>query len=258
MAEPLGYLQNFLLVGLRTLCILAFWPLWDSRLVPLPIRIASVLAIALALTPQAAPSLPPWPPSWFALSVLVLQEFGLGFCLGLAMRFLMAGIQMAGNLAAVQMGFGMVTLIDPQSQAQNAVLGDLLAKLATLLFLLSDGHHLLLMLLARSFGELPMGATLGWSAGLGRTLVALGAGMFQVAVQLGAPILAILFLTQVALGLVSRAIPQVQVMLLSFPLTIALGLLTLSLTLALAGPYLVHRFRELEQPVSLILHALKG
>lgn len=253
----LAHWHNFLLVTLRTGCLLAFWPVWDNRVVPLPVRVSALLVIALVLTPVAAPHLPPWPASWPALFFLAAREVFLGFCLGLVIRCLLSGIQMAGNLAALQMGFGMVTLIDPQSQAQNAVLGDLFLKLATLIFLVSDGHHLLLTLVAQSFQDLPMGVGLALPAALGQSLAGLGRGMFQVAVKLAAPILAVLFLTQVALGLVSRAVPQVQVMLLSFPLTIALGLLTLSFTLTLAGPYLVGQFRDLERPLAQVMHAFQ-
>ncbi len=253
----LTHWHNFLLVTLRTGCLLAFWPVWDSRVVPLPVRVSALLVIALVLTPVAAPHLPPWPASWPALLLLVAREVFLGFCLGLVIRCLISGIQMAGNLAALQMGFGMVTLLDPQSPAQNAVIGDLFLKLATLLFLVSDGHHLLLTLLAQSFRDLPLRADLPLPAALAQGLVRLGVWMFQVAVKLAAPILAVVFLTQVALGLVSRAVPQVQVMLLSFPLTIALGLLTLSFTLTLIGPYLVGQFRDLERPLFQVMQAFQ-
>lgn len=254
----LGLWQPFLLVTLRTSCLLVFWPVWDHRLLPLPVKAASLLALSFCLTPVVAPKLPQWPASLMGLLLLVGREVFLGFCLGLALRFLVSGVQMAGNLVSLQMGFGMITLIDPQSPAQNTVLGDLMVRMAVLLFLVGDGHHFLLRLWVRSFSEVPMavdpalpGGLLAWLAGLGRL-------MWQVAVKLAAPLMALFFLVQVALGLVSRAVPQVQVMLLSFPLTIALGLFTLALLLTLLGPFLTQHFRALELPLAQGLRAFSG
>lgn len=250
--------QPFLLVTLRTSCLLVFWPVWDHRLLPLPVKAASLLALSFCLTPVVAPKLPQWPASLMGLLLLVGREVFLGFCLGLALRFLVSGVQMAGNLVSLQMGFGMITLIDPQSPAQNTVVGDLMVRMAVLLFLVGDGHHFLLRLWVRSFNEVPMavdpalpGGLLAWLAGLGRL-------MWQVAVKLAAPLMALFFLVQVALGLVSRAVPQVQVMLLSFPLTIALGLFTLALLLTLLGPFLTQHFQALELPLAQGLRAFSG
>lgn len=254
----LGLWQPFLLVTLRTGCLLVFWPVWDHRLVPLPVKAASLLALSFCLTPVVATQLPPWPPSLLGLLLLVGREVLLGFSLGLALRFLLMGVQMAGNLVSLQMGFGMITLMDPQSPAQNTVLGDLMLRIAVLLFLVGDGHHFLLRLVVRSFSEVPMGAELTLSGSLFPWLAGLGRLMWQVAVKLAAPFMALFFLVQVALGLVSRAVPQVQVMLLSFPLTIALGLFTLSVLLTLLGPFLTQQFRDLELPVVQGLRAFSG
>ncbi|MCL6622434.1 MAG: flagellar biosynthetic protein FliR [Syntrophobacterales bacterium] len=250
--------QHFLLVTLRTSCLLVFWPVWDHRLLPLPVKAASLLALSFCLTPVVAPHLPPWPASLTGLLLLVAREALLGFSLGLTLRFLLSGVQMAGNLVSLQMGFGMITLIDPQSPAQNTVLGDLLFKLAVLLFLVGDGPHVLLRLLVRSFSEVPLAAGLDLPGGLLPWLAGLGRWMWQVTVKLAAPLMALFFLVQVALGLVSRAVPQVQVMLLSFPLTIALGLFTLSLLLTFLGPFLTGQFRALELPLAQGLRAFAG
>ena len=85
----------------------------------------------------------------------------------------------------------------------------------------------------------------------------LGRLMFSLAVQLLAPVLALLFLTQVALGLVARAVPQIQIMIVGFPLTIAVGFIFLSLTLMGAGPSLVDQFVALKTPLTHILGAWK-
>lgn len=249
---------NFLLVVLRTSCLLVFWPLWDSRLIPMQVRVFSLLIISLALTPVVAPLLPPLPTAGPSLLGLVLREFLLGLSLGLLIRFFLTGVQMAGNLVSIQMGFGMVTLIDPQSRAQSTIIADLFLFLAILIFLNIDGHHFLLRLLILSFQEVPMGRPFAIPGSLFLFLPKFGALMYQLAVTLAAPILAALFLTQVALGVVARSVPQIQVMLLSFPLTIALGLLFLSFTLTMLGPGLVENFAGLKNPLHQAMQAWRG
>jgi flagellar biosynthetic protein FliR len=254
----LGQWQDFLRVALRTSCLLIFWPIWDSRFIPVQVRVFSLLAISLALTPIAAPLLPAFPTSWPALAGLVLQEFLLGLSLGLLVRFFLTGAQMAGNLLSIQMGFGMVTLIDPQSGGQSAIIADLFLFLTILVFLAIDGHHFLLRFLVLSFQEVPVGRPFALPANLFLSLPKFGSLMYQMTVMLAAPVLAALFLTQVALGLVARAVPQIQIMIVSFPLTIALGLLFLSFTFTMLGPALIEYFAGLKAPLHEALQAWKG
>jgi len=250
--------RNFLLVALRTSCLLAFWPVWDSRLIPGQVRVFSLLVISLALTPVVAPFLPEFPTAWPAFLILATQEFLLGLSLGLLVRFLLAGAQLAGHLLSTQMGFGLVTLIDPQSRDQATVVADLFLFLAVVVFLASDGHHSLLRLLVLSFQEVPVGSAFFLPGNLLGALPGYGALMYKLAVMLAAPVLAALFLAQLAMGLVARAVPQIQVMILGFPLTIALGLLFLFLTLTMVGPLLVEHFASLRTPLHQVLQAWRG
>lgn len=250
-------LQNFLLVSLRAGCLLYFCPPWDSRLIPMQIRVFSILGLSLALTPVVSPYLPSFPATWSAGIVLVIREILIGLGCGLAFRFLFAGIQMAGNLVAIQMGFGMATLLDPQTQAQNTILAEMLVLSATLVFLALHGHHALLRLLAQSFQEVPLETSISLPESLFASVPNLGRLMYSLAVQLLAPVLALLFLTQLALGLVARAVPQIQVMIVGFPLTIALGLFFLSLTLMVSGPVLVDQFADLKITLMQIMGAWK-
>lgn len=221
------------------------------------VRLFSILGLSLALTPVVTPYLPPFPATWSAGAFLVVREFLVGLGCGLVFRFLFAGVQMAGNLVAIQMGFGMATLLDPQTQAQNTLLAEMLVLLATLIFLTMNGHHVLLRLLARSYQEVPLETSIALPGALFTYVPSLGCLMYNLAVQLLAPVLALLFLTQLALGLVARAVPQIQVMIVGFPLTIALGLFFLSLTLMVAGPALIDQFVALKIPLDRILGAWK-
>jgi flagellar biosynthetic protein FliR len=250
-------LQNFLLVSLRAGCLLIFCPPWDSRFIPVPVRVLSILGLAVVLTPVVTPFLPSFPASWSAGVFLVVREFVLGLGFGLVFRFLFAGVQMAGNLVGIQMGFGMATLIDPQSQANNNILAEILVLMATLIFLTMDGHHALLRLLTRSFQDVPLKTAFSLPGSLLDSVADLGRLMYRLSIQLLAPVLTILFLTQLALGLVARAVPKIQVMIVGFPLTIALGLFFISITLMVAGPALMDQFAALKGPLEQALMAWK-
>jgi flagellar biosynthetic protein FliR len=207
---------------------------------------------------MVATFLPAFPANWSAGVILVIREFLIGLGFGLVFRFLFAGIEMAANLVAVQMGFGMATILDPQTQAQNTLLAQLLVLVATLIFLSMNGHHALLRLLAQSYQEVPLQTSISLPGSLFAYVLNLGRLMFTLAVQLLAPVLALLFLTQVALGLLARAVPQIQVMIVGFPLTIAVGFFFLSLTLMVAGPVLVDQFVALKMPLTQVIGAWKN
>jgi flagellar biosynthetic protein FliR len=249
---------RYLLVVLRTGAILVFWPLWNHRLLTTQIKVFSILVISLALTPVVSPFLPAFPRTWPGIAGLVLQELLLGMTLGLTIRFIFAGMQMAGTLAATQMGLGMVTLYDPQSRAQTTAIADLLIMLATLIFLSLDGHHMILRLLVQSFQDTPMAVRPGLPWALFYQLSAQAILIYQWAIKLAAPILAALFLTQLALGLVARAVPQIQIMIVSFPLTIALGLFFLSVTLLSFTPFLGEQLAGLKGALPRLLQAWQG
>lgn len=258
MAELILQAQHFFLVMIRVGAILFFLPIWDSAQIPAQIRIFSILVISLALTPAVSGFLPPFPETWLVLVGLVLREFLLGLSLCLAVRFVFSGVQMAGELLGVQMGFGMVTLIDPNSGAQTSVVADLLILTATVLFLAVDGHHLFLAVLAQSFGQVPVGGPPLMPGSLFNYLVPLSSLMFQLTIKLVAPVILVLTLSQVALGLVSRTVPQVQVMIVGLPLTIGVGLIFFSMTLMLIGPYLIERFSWFSGPLHTVLRAWQG
>ena len=251
-------LEQYILVVTRVGCILFLLPIWDSRVIPQQIRVFSIMVIALALTPVVAGSLPPFPETWLTAVGLVLRELLLGLSLGLVVSFVFSGIQMAGDLTGIQMGFGMVNLINPASGVHTTVMGDILLLAATVLFLAADGHHLLLAVLAQSFGEVPVGGPLAMPGSLFSILIPMGNLMFQLMIKLVAPIILVLFLTQIAMGLVGRTVPQIQVMILAFPVTIALGLVFLSLSLMIMGNYLAGQFTSLRGPLVLVLRAWHG
>jgi len=164
----------------------------------------------------------------------VAGEAFLGILLGFAAALPFAGIRMAGELVGVQMGFGIASVFDPRQEQQISVTAQFYDLLAVLLFLLLDGHHLLLRALGTSVQALPPGqAAFGGRAV--QQIVALGGSLFIIALSVGGPLIAVLFLADAAMGFVARTVPQMNIFIVGIPVKIGLGLLAIALTLPFFG-----------------------
>ncbi len=228
---PLGPVFVWLLVFLRVGFVLAFFPLVGERFVPARVRVLMAMVIALALAPVA-----PIDPAQFPLSIggfvmLVLAEALLGFSIGFAGRLMFAIAQFSGQMAGEQMGFGMINAIDPTGSHQISVVAELMYLMAILIFLAADLHHGFLAVAADSFRTLPPGAASA-GAGLTELMMGLGSTMFSLSLQLAMPVILIVFAINIGLGMIARAVPQINVFLESFPLRILGGLSIMLLSIS--------------------------
>jgi flagellar biosynthetic protein FliR len=172
-----------------------------------------------------------------------LSELMIGFLLGFSVRLIFAGLQLAGELAGFQMGFGMARVMDPQSGAESTVVTEFYYLIGLLLFLAVDGHHWFFKALAQSFHLLGPGEFQP-REGLVQLFIRLSGRMFVLAIKIVAPILVIMMLVQIALGIIARMIPQVNLLMSSFPVTISLGLIFLGLSMDLFWPALKNLMDE--------------
>ncbi len=221
---------QFVVVLIRTAVILAALPLLGGRAVPQRIKIGLAVAIAFILTPIVTFSLPE---DWLQPTNLVMAigaELLVGLVLGLAMRLILAAVELAGSVMGFQMGFALANALDPVSQVQTPVFGQLLSVLATLLYFQVDGHHLLLLALGSSFQIIPP-----FGAQMGPPLLTDAASLMQrtyeIGLKIAIPVMATTFLIHATLGMLGRLVPQMNIMLTSFPITIAMGLIVLGLGL---------------------------
>jgi len=168
------------------------------------------------------------------------RELLIGLALSLSVRVLVAGAELAGHLSGFQIGFAYSSLVDPQSGARNGALSALYANLVLMVFLIVDGHHQLLQALVASYGALPIGVS-GWTAtGELAPLVARTLGtVFVIGLRIAAPVVLVLFVVEVALGLLSRAAPQLNISVNAAPMRLFTGLAVLGATLAVV-PDVVH------------------
>lgn len=197
-------------------------PPFSGRGIPTQIRIGTAAAVALLLVPVLKGK--PEPAHTLAVVLIaVARELAVGLGLGFVVSLIFNAIYVAGQLIDLPMGFGMVNVMDPHTGVQVPIFAQFQYILAGLVFITIGGHRTAILALARSFDVVPMG--LG-PVGIGvvEAGVASFVRMFFIGVSLSLPVAGALLLTDVALGIVARAIPQINVFIVGFPLKIALGL----------------------------------
>jgi flagellar biosynthesis protein FliR len=233
----LNQFQGYLLILMRVGPILFLMPVFSSKSVPALPKVGLTLVLALVLLPAARIGSRPPLSEPLEFGFFLVSELMVGFILGLSVKLIFTGIQMAGELAGFQMGLAMASVIDPQSGADTPVLSQFYYLAALILFLSIDGHHWFFRAMVESFRVLPSGEY-PLTAGVYSHLMNLSGRLLQISFQIAAPVMAILIFTQVALGLIARTVPQVNILMVSFPLTIGLGLIFIELSMELLVPYL--------------------
>jgi flagellar biosynthetic protein FliR len=157
--------------------------------------------------------------------------------IGLLAQLLFVAVTFAGNAVGMQMGFGMANVFDPTSRAQVSITAQIYTYMMTMVFLLMDGHHWLLIAIQRSFSAIPLG-TFTLNGKVMGILLASTNELFWVALILMAPVLGVLALSEIAMAIVARIMPQMNVFVAAFPVKIMVGLATIVVALPLMVTYL--------------------
>lgn len=215
-------IASFLLSLLRISLLVFFLPFYGGENIPAAVKGALAVILALALWPHLSFSGAAFPAHPLAIVMLVIGEFLIGLMLGLFVHIIFAGIQLGGQMMSFQMGFSMANAMDPQSGTQIPTVSHLLYMVALVSFLCMDGHLYLLQALTSSFAIVPPGGFFTRSL-LITDLLTLSSQMFVLAVKVAGPILASLFLIEVALALMARAAPQMNLLMIGMPIKIAVG-----------------------------------
>jgi flagellar biosynthetic protein FliR len=212
-------------------------PFFAGSNAPAPVRAILLILLTAAMYSGARPHLGA-PPSEVADFIFAfLREFVVGLALGLVVRVVFAAIELAAQLIATQLGLTYGSIIHPETEHSEPSIVTLFHALGVLLFLAFDGHHLFLRSVQDSFALGPPGSA-GSLAEFASALVAYGGALFKIGVQLSAPIVAAVLLSNVGLALASRATPQLGVFQLSFGVTILVGFAAL----VLAAPSVMSSF----------------
>ena len=229
---------------LRLSIILFMLPIFSSAGVPSVLKALIVISFSIMLFPVVRQNIQPLPLELASLTAVVIGELIYGILFALSMLLIISAFQLAGELIGFEMGFGFSQTADPQTGARFSVLSVWTQLLAILVFLSINGHHVVLKILVDSFKTIPIGS-FALDSGFFTRIILLSGMLFVIAMKLAAPVLAVLILTQIGLGLMSKFAPQINILATSFPLTIALGVLFFGLTLVFWGDMGVESFTRL-------------
>ena len=223
----------------RILGLVAAAPLFGNAAVPVSTKVSLGVLLAMIIAPTV-PALPATDPMSMAGLLILTQEMLIGLAMGFSIRIVFAAIEMAGEISSLTMGLGFASFFDPQTKGRSSAISQFLTMLATLMFLTVNGHLVLLAALAESFVSLPISSS-PISGGGFQQLAAWGGEIFRSGLQISLPIIAALLLTNVALGILTRAAPQLNIFGIGFPVTLGVGLLVIGMVL----PYLATPFQNM-------------
>jgi len=247
--------ERFLFVFFRVGALILFVPVLGSRQVPVSMKIGLILFTSIVIFPlvQARPL--PEPQGIFDLAVFLLSDVTIGLGIAYITRLIFAAVQIAGTVVDFQMGFGVVNVIDPQTDTQVSVTAQFHNIIAVLIFLVVDAHHFILQAIVESFFIINP-AEINFSSLTPEYMLYLFSGTFTTAVKIAAPIMAILFFLSVGLGLVARTVPQMNVFIVGFPLQIGVGLLMVGLSISFFSILVQQQMYELPGKFMGFLRAL--
>lgn len=224
--SPDSYFLFFLIV-LRISGLFITAPILSSENVPRVLRVYMTIICALIIF-NVAPETQIKFSSLTTLDyfLLVLKELMIGLLLGLIPRIMFAAVEFAGTVVGFQMGLSIANVVDPQTDQQISIIASLETLLATLLFIVLDGHHIFFEVIGISYTDIPIGGFL-FSANKIEFLLRIMGDLVIIGLKLGSPLIVSLLLANVIMGFMARSIPQMNVFVVGFPFTIGLGLIML-------------------------------
>ena len=214
---------------LRVLGVFASAPIFSARSVPMRTKIGLAFVIAVCLQP-ALPEPPTLSLNSSAAFGAVVQQLSIGLAIGLAVRIVFSAVEMAGEIIGLQMGLNFAGFFDPSTNSQSSTVGRLFGNMSMLLFIVLNGHLLLIQAVAMSFQTFPVGEE---ALGAVRTmrLHELGGLIFYYGLWIALPMIGMLLFVNVVMGIISRIAPQMNMFAIGFPLTLSVGLLGIAFTL---------------------------
>ena len=253
---PMSDMQMYFLILVRVLAIFMSLPMFNSRHLPVVFKAGFAMAVSLLLFPVLDLKSVPPADSVFILGLGVASEVLLGLSIGMFVRLLFTGVQLAGQLVGYQMGMAIAKDLDPATSTQVSLVAQFYNLFAVLIFISINAHYWFLDALVESFRLVPpYGFQL--SASLMDGLIRMSANIFTIGIRVGAPVIAALMLTSVTLGLLARTNPQMNVFFVAMPVKICIGLVIIMISLPHLSSFLGQLFGDLPETIMRMLHTVK-
>ena len=241
---------TFVLVTGRIGGLMLTAPGWSGTTLPATVRTAVTVVLALVLLPIAPAVV--LPAQVLDLPLPMAAEIAIGVVIGLAAAVLVQAVGLAGEVVSMQMGLSIAPALAPVPEMQVVGLGQISTLLAILIYLLLGGHLMLIRALGDSLRMLPPGGGIAFTAG-GPAATALAGQLFSCAASAAGPVMVALLLTNIALAVLSRAVPQINAMTVSFPITIGVGLFMFAVSLPNVSAVVARWVQELPTGVEGLL-----
>ncbi len=243
--------QAFFLTFTRIMATIIHVPVLAGRSIPNPIKIGLGLILAIFMTPLNFSEFGRTGLDLVAFAGAIAREIIIGTIAGYSAILAFGALSIAGNLIGLGSGFAAAQILNPALEEQGTPLDQILVVTSFLLFLAINGHHSFLMGLQKSFEVLPINSALPTLAQ--EPLLQLTASLIKIGVQLSFPLVATLLLTDLAMGLLARVAPQIQVFFLGIPLKIGLGIFALAIAIPALSPLMRTIFGGIAPQMLLLL-----
>lgn len=233
-AQILLFFASFVRVSFLFMLI----PIFGDNTIPMLVRLFLAFTINLIVYPVAAAggtaAISAYGMSDIGITVLACKEAAVGLVMGFTAKLFFEGLNFAFGYMGMQMGFNMASVYDHHTETNTPVIAQMIMIFATLLFLALDGHHMFIKALVQSYSVIPVGEMV-FSKAIANFILDTGSQVFWIAVKLSAPMALVIFLVNCAFGIVAKAVPQINVLVVSFTVNILVGFLVISLTLPVFG-----------------------
>lgn len=245
---PIDAFYGVMLIFLRVAAIVFSAPVLDTETIPVVFKAGLAFAVSILLLPVVDAVVTVKDLSLMTFAIGVFSEIGIGVTIGLAVKLLFTGIQLAGQIVGYQMGFAVANVVDPTTSVQIPLLAQFYNLTAMLVFLSINAHHMFFSALVDSYKILPP-LSMHITPQLVDMIMRLTANMFVVAIKVGAPLIAVMLVVSVALGMVARTVPQIHIFIVAMPLKIVIGLVFMLTVTPYLTAYLIDLFSSI--PVTL-------
>lgn len=246
----------YVLVLVRVSGLLIAAPVLGSRNFPVLAKIGFAATLAALVTPVLPQLAQPLPDQLAPYALLAVGEMMIGLIMGFVMTLVFGAIQVAGQIMDMQSGFGLINVFNPAMETQFPIFGFFLFILAVLFLLATNGHHVMLRALMATFEKIPIGGFVGFRPEFGLEVTRWASALFVDGMVLAAPVAAALMLAYIVLGLLGRLVPQIQLFVVGFPITIAASLTVTALSVHIYIGVLNGMFTRMFRQVAILINSM--
>ncbi len=244
------YIPNFLLILLRTSIVIAFLPFFNSKSLPVQFKIGLVLTITLVLTPLVKFKI-----QENNIPIIVIKEIIFGLAIGIGVRSIFMAIELAGDAISNAMGMSIATVFNPDI-GQSTTIGRLYNIFIVLLFFAMDIHHDIIYVFVKSYDLLPVGEA--HIRNITNNIIALSSNVFEVGIKIGAPVIVGMVITNILLGFISKASPQINIFFVSLPINLFIGFAIMLISTPILFLFFSENMSRIKETMLRIIILAKG